>query len=161
MCGKNIDGGSLLRAWFVLLLLLLVALVGEKVWPEGSGPGSPQIMKPDSSTTSEKWDALQNVLSTLKAESTALATDSETLSNRLAVLQTEHDALKSSWKELLSLWENCEKLRKAEREAAEAERRALLDRALAAERNTRILGGVCIGTTVAGVIGWLLYIVAR
>jgi hypothetical protein len=42
---------------------------------------------------------------------------------------------------LLKLWTDSLDLRKAEKEAAEKERQALLDRALRAERNTRILGG--------------------
>ena len=157
MCQR--PNGSLLRAWCVFLFLLLAALIGAKVWPEGNGIDSSESTKPESSTTSAKWDALQSALGTLKGESSALVTDSDAQLSELQALQTEHAESKSSFLALLKLWENSEDLRKAEKGAAERERQALLDRALRAERHTRILGGVTIGVTAVGAIGWILWAV--
>ncbi len=139
MCQR--PNGSLLRAWCLFLVLLLAALIGVKAWPEEGSSGSSQITPPASQTWNGKLAELKNAALSLKTESELLVQDSLKLLEQLKALQTAHADLSSSWAALLKLWTDSLDLRKAEKEAAEKERQALLDRALRAERNTRILGG--------------------
>ncbi len=151
--------GIFSRAFFFLLFLAGLSYgasaQASEEEPQPSAPPESSMSESSLSPTSS-WDNIDSLLNDLIAESEASVQDWIALSVKLGALQTEASGLSGLLAESKTQFENSEKSRKSEREAAAILLEAAQNKAIALEKKVAIMRVVLeVGLPVAAILGAL------